>query len=175
MEWFDDPEHTAGSLATRLATDCKSIKALAGERTGTSLAQGVTLCVCFGIAFSQCWQMTLVMLGLIPLIGGAFAVQAVFIQSAVSSSTNSTNLAGSEVSEALLNIRTINAFGLEGSTQQRFCKQLDAPLKQFIRKGMVTGLGMGFGQFGKSLMKKPRYIWFCDIVCNLPATAYRIH
>ena len=79
VAWYDRPENTAGSLAQQLATDCMMVKALTGERASTSASQMVTFAVSFAIAFWECWEMTLVMVGLFPLIGAAFAIQHSFV------------------------------------------------------------------------------------------------
>jgi ATP-binding cassette subfamily B (MDR/TAP) protein 1 len=147
IAWYDLPKNTAGTLAQQLATDCVMIKALTGERASTSAAQIVTLAVSLAIAFYQCWEMTLVMLGLFPIIMTAFAVQHKLVTSSAGTAMEATNEAGSVASQALLNIRTVNAFSLEESLAVKFEKYLVKPLAQFIRKGMVTGAGMGFGQF----------------------------
>jgi ATP-binding cassette subfamily B (MDR/TAP) protein 1 len=146
VSWFDRPEVTAGVLAQQLATECVQIKALTGERTSTSLSQIVTLAVSLAISFYLCWEMTLVMLGLFPVIGLAFGIQAHFINNALESSNTSTNEAGGTVSQALMNIRTIGSFGLETVSIRTFEQQLLVPMKQQIKKGMLTGAGMGFGQ-----------------------------
>jgi ATP-binding cassette subfamily B (MDR/TAP) protein 1 len=113
VAWYDEPNNTAGSLAQQLATDCMMVKALTGERASTSASQIVTFTVAFAIAFYQCWQMTLVMIGLFPLIGAAFAVQHAFVSQAAGAAMEATNEAGQVASQALLNVRTVNAFGLE--------------------------------------------------------------
>ena len=41
----------------------------------------------------------------------------------------------------------VGAFGLEQRSAAHFSRCLVAPLKQYIRKGVTTGVGMGFGQF----------------------------
>ena len=146
VAWFDQSENTAGTLAQQLATDCIMVKALTGERASTSASQTVTFAVSFAIAFYQCWEMTLVMVGLFPVIGLAFTLQHKFVTSAAGASMTATNEAGSVASQTLLNIRTINAFGLENVSLLAFQKNLVEPLKQFIKKGTVTGLGMGFSQ-----------------------------
>jgi ATP-binding cassette subfamily B (MDR/TAP) protein 1 len=146
VTWFDSADNTAGALAQQLATDCMMIKALTGERASTSVSQIVTLIISFAIAFSQSWEMTLVMIGLFPLIGASFALQHKFITQAAGASMTATNEAGSVASQTLLNIRTINAFGLEQMSLLSFQKHLIIPLEQFITKGTVTGLAMGFSQ-----------------------------
>ena len=146
VTWFDRSENTPGTLSQQLATDCMMVKALTGERASTSASQIVTFVVSFAIAFYQCWEMTLVMVGLFPVIGMAFALQHKFVTSAAGASMTATNEAGSVASQTLLNIRTIHAFSLEGISAVSFEKNLVEPLKQFIKKGTVTGLGMGFSQ-----------------------------
>jgi ATP-binding cassette, subfamily B (MDR/TAP), member 1 len=146
VTWFDQPENTAGTLAQQLATDCMMVKALTGERASTSCSQLVTFAVAFAVAFYQSWEMTLVMVGLFPVIGAAFALQHKFVTSAAGASMTATNEAGSVASQTLLNIRTINAFGLEMISAAAFEKHLVEPLKQVIKKGTVTGFGMGFSQ-----------------------------
>ena len=146
VTFFDQPENTAGALAQQLATDCMMMKALTGERASTSVSQAVTFIVSFAIAFYQSWEMTLVMIGLFPIIIAAFALQHKFVTSSAGSAMNSTNEAGSVASQALLNIRTINAFGLEKVLAKSFEERLVEPLKQFVKKGFVTGLMMGFSQ-----------------------------
>jgi ABC-type bacteriocin/lantibiotic exporter with double-glycine peptidase domain len=136
-----------GALAQQLATDCMMIKGLTGERASTSASQVVTFIVSFAIAFYQCWEMTLVMVGLFPVIGAAFAIQHKFVSQAAGASMTATNEAGSVASQTLLNIRTINAFSLERQSLMTFEKFLVQPLQQFIMKGVMTGLGMGFSQF----------------------------
>jgi ATP-binding cassette, subfamily B (MDR/TAP), member 1 len=147
VQWYDQPSNTAGALAQQLATDCMMIKALTGERASTSVSQIVTMIVAFIIAFYYCWEMTLLMFGLFPVIGAAFGVQHTLVMRAAGSAMEATNEAGSVASQTLLNIRTVNAFGLEKMSIAEFEKRLVGPLAQFVRKGLVTGFGMGFGQF----------------------------
>jgi len=90
------------------------VKALTGERASTSASQIVTLGVSLALSFWHCWQMTLVMLGLFPLIGLGFAIQHMFVTKAAGSAMTATNEAGSVATQTLVNIRTINSFGLEG-------------------------------------------------------------
>jgi ATP-binding cassette subfamily B (MDR/TAP) protein 1 len=147
IAWFDSPQNTAGGLSQRLSTDAFQVKALAGEQTATSLAQCVTLLVGVGVALYQSWQMTLVMLGMIPIIVASFAVQQSVVMGASQKAADASNQAGSIASQALLNIRTVAAFALESLSIHIFTTYLEAPKEQTIRKGKITGLGMGFSQF----------------------------
>ena len=90
--------------------------------------------------------MTLVMLGLFPIIGMSFGAQMAVVNGAAASAIEASNQAGALASQALLNIRTVAAFGLEAHVSENFAEKLDVPLQQYIRKGCVTGAGMGFAQ-----------------------------
>ena len=147
IEWFDAPDNTPGALAARLATDCVAIKALTGERAATSTSQTVTLVVALAIAFTSSWKMTLIMLGLFPVIGAAFGVQIAAVQQVAAKAQEATNYAGSVASQAILNIRTVVAFNLEEFTKGTFAESLEMPLASSIRTGLATGVGMGFAQF----------------------------
>jgi hypothetical protein len=114
VAWFDQPTNTAGSLAQQLATDALMVKVLVGERASTSTSQIVTVMVALAISIYECWQMTLVMAALLPLIGAALAVQTRLVAHAAGDAAEATNEAGQVASQALLNLRTVNAFGLEG-------------------------------------------------------------
>ena len=147
VEWYDRPENSAGTISQRLTTDSMSIKAIAGERAATSATQMVTLCVSLGVAFYFCWEMTLVMLGLFPLIGTGFAIQHVFVTAMSKDSTDATNDAGALASQSLLNIRTVCSLTMERQQLAKFSSLIEIPYTQFVRKGTVTGMGMGFSQF----------------------------
>ena len=147
VQWFDQATITPGALSQSLATDAINIKALSGERTATSISQSFTLLISLAVAFYMSWQMTLVMLAMLPVIGASFAIQASFVQNASGAAVEATNQAGNIASQALLNIRTVFSFNLEMQTLDKFSALLNEPRKQSIRKGAVTGAGMGFAQF----------------------------
>eukprot|EP00966_Prymnesium_polylepis_P015741 363541-Prymnesium_polylepis.1 len=51
--------------------------------------------------------------------------------------------AGRTVNEAMMNLRTIAAFGLHQERSGAFARQLELPLKQDITKGVAIGVGGG--------------------------------
>jgi ABC-type multidrug transport system fused ATPase/permease subunit len=102
----------------------------------------VTLVVSLAIAFTSSWKMTLIMLGLFPIIGAAFGVQISAVQKETSDVMEATNRAGSIASQAILNIRTVVAFNLEAFTSKTFEESLQFPLANSIRK--VSQLNLNF-------------------------------
>lgn len=66
--WFDNPKNNAGTLAARLSIDCKTINGVTSSYIGI-MVQNVSCLTCgLIIAFVHEWRITLVTLGLIPIM-----------------------------------------------------------------------------------------------------------
>lgn len=142
--WFDiSSEHTAGALVSQLGNDCFLLRSFTSERASLSLSQAVLMIAGLYVAFTASWELTLVVFGTIPLIVGPVAIQAKVVAKTVEASQRSFVDAGRHVSEALLNLRTIAALGVENNRLEVFSDLLVLPYRQDVRKGVVTGIGTG--------------------------------
>lgn len=78
--WFDEPDHSSGSIGARLSADAASVRALVGDALG-QLVQNIASAVAgLVIAFVASWQLALIILALIPLIGANGYVQVKFMK-----------------------------------------------------------------------------------------------
>lgn len=76
IAWHDDDQTNAvGMLSSKLASEAGYIKGLTGQLLGVMLRVAVTLAVGFGIAFASCWQVTLIVVAILPILAGAQALQ----------------------------------------------------------------------------------------------------
>jgi len=77
--WFDEPSNSSGAISARLSAIAASVRTLVGDALGL-LVQNLT-CALAGliIAFIACWQLALIILVLIPLIGANGYVQTKFM------------------------------------------------------------------------------------------------
>ena len=142
--WFDaSSDHTAGALVNRLSNDCFLLQALTGERASIALSQVVVLVGGLYISFSASWKLTLVIFGIIPLIVLPVAVSAKMVGKYSEAAAQSTVDAGRTVSETLLHLRTVAAFGLEGARIAQFADELAPVLRHDVRKGLAVGVGGG--------------------------------
>ena len=142
--WFDaSSDHTAGALVNRLSNDCFLLQALTGERASIALSQVVVLVGGLYISFSASWKLTLVIFGIIPLIVLPVAVSAKMVGKYSEAAAQSTVDAGRTVSETLLHLRTVAAFGLEGARIAQFAEELAPVLRHDVRKGLAVGVGGG--------------------------------
>lgn len=69
VEWFDKPENSTGAIGARLAVDAAAVRNLVGDTLALLVQNVSTLVAGLAIALSACWQLALLVLALVPLIG----------------------------------------------------------------------------------------------------------
>ncbi|KAF9367290.1 Antigen peptide transporter 2, partial [Podila verticillata] len=69
MAFFDRPENSTGALASRLATDAQQMFDMVSQVILTTVSAISTISVGLGFAFAATWQMTLIILAAVPVIG----------------------------------------------------------------------------------------------------------
>ena len=76
--WFDEERNSTGALTTRLADDAAKVQGAAGIRLSTLLEMFMGMFTSIIIAFVYSWVLTLLILGVAPLllIAGALEVKA---------------------------------------------------------------------------------------------------
>ena len=78
--WFDETEHSSGSIGARLSADAASIRTLVGDALGQLVQNIASVVAALAIAFVASWQLALIILALIPLIGANGYVQVKFMK-----------------------------------------------------------------------------------------------
>jgi ATP-binding cassette subfamily B (MDR/TAP) protein 1 len=78
--WFDEPEHSSGSIGARLSADAATVRALVGDALGQTLHVIASAVAGLVIAFVASWQLAFIVLALIPLIGMNGYVQLKFMK-----------------------------------------------------------------------------------------------
>jgi ABC-type multidrug transport system fused ATPase/permease subunit len=113
MAWFDDQRHSAGVLATKLASDIVLIEGITGQRLGMLAQLLGTVLGGLTIAFFSIWQLALVILACVPLIavGGVLRMRLMlgFNQAA----RKAYEASGHVAAEATENVRTVAMLGRE--------------------------------------------------------------
>jgi ATP-binding cassette subfamily B (MDR/TAP) protein 1 len=80
VSWFDEPENSSGAIGARLSADAASVRALVGDALGLVVQNLATALAGLIIAFIASWQLALIILVLIPLIGLNGYVQMKFMK-----------------------------------------------------------------------------------------------
>jgi ATP-binding cassette subfamily B (MDR/TAP) protein 1 len=80
VSWFDEAEHSSGALGARLSTDATSVRGLVGDSLSLLVQNIATAIGGLVIAFTANWQLALIILVLLPLIGVNGYVQIKFMR-----------------------------------------------------------------------------------------------
>ena len=80
VSWFDEPEHSSGAIGARLSADAASVRALVGDALGQMVEIIAAVVAGLLIAFIASWQLALIILVLLPLIGINGFVQVKFMK-----------------------------------------------------------------------------------------------
>eukprot|EP00930_Biecheleria_cincta_P042445 TRINITY_DN29208_c0_g1_i1.p1 TRINITY_DN29208_c0_g1~~TRINITY_DN29208_c0_g1_i1.p1 ORF type:complete len:1315 (-),score=229.41 TRINITY_DN29208_c0_g1_i1:121-3717(-) len=140
--FHDDPENTPGMLAKalelyayRVSNLCKSI----GQKAASfsSLATGLT------IAFVACWQMSLIMLGSIPVMIAANAIQMIVLLGASKNENSDLKLSQQIVTDAVSNARTVQALVNEKALLELYSAIVKRSLKGIWCRHPIAGFGFG--------------------------------
>lgn len=152
MGYFDMEENSVGALAGRLSSDAGAIKGLTGDLFGVGVNVLGALVAGLTIAFVNCWELTLVVLAIIPgiALGGYFEMQAsAGIDSGARKDFAQANVVAAE---AVDNIATVRTLGLEDYFASRYSKMIHKTRRDKLRKAVVTAIAFGFSEFCQYLL-----------------------
>lgn len=78
--WFDESEHSSGVIGARLSADAASVRAIVGDALAQIVQDLSSAIVGLAIAFEASWQLALIILVMIPLIGLSGYFQIMFMK-----------------------------------------------------------------------------------------------
>ncbi|XP_071951635.1 ATP-dependent translocase ABCB1-like [Antedon mediterranea] len=146
ITWFDDQRNGTGALTSRLATQAANIQGATGVRLGTVFQSVFNMGAALIISFIYGWQLTLLVLALLPLIVVAGAIQWKVVQGNSVANKVAYEGAGKVSSEAIDNVRTIASLAREDTFFDKYSDYLEEPHKSSLAKGLIGGCAFGFSQ-----------------------------
>ncbi|XP_010515729.1 PREDICTED: ABC transporter B family member 11-like [Camelina sativa] len=145
--WFDEPHNSSGTLGARLSADAALIRALVGDALSLAVQNAASAAAGLIIAFTACWELALIILVLLPLIGINGFVQVKFMKGFSADAKSKYEKASQVANDAVGSIRTVASFCAEEKVMQMYKKQCEGPIKDGIKQGFLSGLGTGFSFF----------------------------
>ncbi|KAK7363394.1 hypothetical protein VNO77_05536 [Canavalia gladiata] len=145
--WFDKYEHSSGALGARLSIDAASIRTLVGDALGLLVQDIATAITALVIAFEANWQLSLIILVLVPLVLVNGHVQMKSMQGLSTDAKKLYEEASQVANDAAGNIRTVAAFCAEEKVMELYQKKCVGPIQTGIRQGLVSGTGFGLALF----------------------------
>ncbi|CDP07374.1 unnamed protein product [Coffea canephora] len=144
--WFDMDENSTGSLMSKLAADATLVRSALADRLST-VVQNVALTVTsFVIAFTLSWRIAAVIIATFPLLIGASIAEQQFLKGFGGNYAAAYYRTTALAREAIVNIRTVAAFGAEERISIQFISELSGPNRQALLRGHISGLGYGLTQ-----------------------------
>ncbi|THG10813.1 hypothetical protein TEA_002096 [Camellia sinensis var. sinensis] len=141
--WFDEVEHSTGAIGARLSADAATVRALVGDTLGQLVQDSATAVAGLAIAFQASWQLALIILALIPLIGLNGFVQLKFMTGFSADAKMMYEEASQVANDAVGSIRTVASFCAEEKVMELYKKKCEGPMKTGIRQGLISGIGFG--------------------------------
>ncbi|KAI9181852.1 hypothetical protein LWI28_019303 [Acer negundo] len=147
VSWFDDPSHSSGAIGSRLSADAASVRALVGDALALIVQNISTAIAGLVIAFIASWQLALIILVLLPLIGVNGFVQMKFLKGFSADAKMMYEEASQVANDAVGSIRTVASFCAEEKVMDLYQKKCEGPMKTGIRQGLISGAGFGLSFF----------------------------
>lgn len=144
---FFDTESSSGEIVNNVSGDVLLVQDAISEKVGNFLHFFSTFIVGFIIGFSKIWELTLVILAVVPLIAACGATYAIVLTGLTSKGAAAYAEAGGVAEQAISQVRTVYSFVAEDKTLKKYMLALEETLALGIKGGLSKGLGMG-GVFG---------------------------
>ncbi|XP_057689868.1 ATP-dependent translocase ABCB1-like [Corythoichthys intestinalis] len=139
LKWYDDPKNNVGALTTRLALDAAQVQGATGARLSTLVHNIVNMTTCIIIAFVYGWQLTLLVLVLVPFMIAAGVMQMQIVGGQAAEDKIELEKAGKILTEAIENIRTVASLTREPMFETLYAENLEVPYKNSQKRACLQG------------------------------------
>jgi len=147
ITWFDQDENSIGVLASRLSTDVKLVRLVAGQSIASTLECFSSLTTGFIIAAIASWEVFLIMLAMVPALGAAEALQWVAMKSSEGSIRDQLSQSTDKLHEAVSGIREVQSFSLHTIVTEDIEGRINNTISPASRKtAFIKGVMMGMIQ-----------------------------
>ncbi|KAJ4835573.1 ABC transporter B member 11 [Turnera subulata] len=145
--WFDEPRHSSGAIGARLSADAATVRGLVGDALAQMVQNLSSAIAGLVIAFTASWELALIVVALVPLIGVNGYVQVKFMKGFSADAKAMYEGASQVANDAVGSIRTVASFCAEEKVMQLYQKKCEGPMRNGIKQGLVSGIGFGLSFF----------------------------
>ncbi|KAG0304859.1 Multidrug resistance protein 1 [Dissophora globulifera] len=146
MAFFDRPENSTGALASRLATDSQQMFDMVSQVILTIVSSIATISMGLGFAFAATWQMTLIILAAVPVIGLGQYLELASLTGFGEKTRKAYEKSGQVAGEAISNIRTVVSLAKEDTFESRYFEVTREPHRYARNKALFASFGFAMSQ-----------------------------
>ncbi|KAH0704992.1 hypothetical protein KY290_012025 [Solanum tuberosum] len=147
ISWFDRKENSIGAIGSRLSTDAASVRGMLGESLALLVENTSTAIAGLVIGLEASWQMTLIMIVMVPLIGLHGYLRLKYTNGGGADVKKLYEDASQVAREAVGSIRTVASFSAEEKVVQLYKRKCEGPVRAGIKEGLLSAAGFGFSMF----------------------------
>ncbi|KAJ3025735.1 UNVERIFIED_CONTAM: Multidrug resistance protein 1 [Siphonaria sp. JEL0065] len=146
VAYFDDEKHSTGIITGQLSEDAFQVQGLVGQSMATLVQLCASMVAGLLLAFLNGWQLTLVVLGTMPLMGAAGQLQMSMMTGFGSKTKEAYEDASNIANEAIDQIRTVMTLTKEKMFLDIYKANIKEPHAIAIKGGLVAAIGFSLGQ-----------------------------
>ncbi|XP_058103410.1 ABC transporter B family member 9-like [Magnolia sinica] len=143
ISWFDEPMNSSAAIGAKLLTDASCVR-IVGDALSLIVQNMSTITAGVVIAMVANWQLALIVLALLPLMGLQGYAQMKFLRGFSADAKVMYEKASQVANDAVSSIRTVASFCVEQKVMDLYKKKCEAPTINGIRRGIASGVGFGF-------------------------------
>ncbi|KAL0419544.1 UNVERIFIED_CONTAM: ABC transporter B family member 11 [Sesamum radiatum] len=139
ISWFDRIENSSSAVGSRLSVDATSVRNLVGESLAILVQNISTAIAGLIIGFGASWELSLVILVMLPLIGLNGYLHMKFITGFSADTKKLYEDATQVASDAVGSIRTVASFCAEEKVMKLHQEKCEAPVQLVYAAGYYVG------------------------------------
>ena len=148
VAYFDIDDNAPGALLTKLSIDTTQLNSIILTLVGDVLSTSGNVITGLVLGFIYDWRLSLIALGFIPFIVGAFVIAKDSVRTLTKKKDNRTDIeAGAILSECVINTKTIFSFNFQKPAVDMYLGLLLTESSEYVKDSLWKGFFLGLGAF----------------------------